>query len=247
MFFKEISRNKNTPMTLRIVWRIFYLLQKIISPERLLKILLNSVWALWRLSWEQTNIYEARHKSSGKIDILRPSNVADAIADVSIANRVCDFGGGAGDISQALLKLGCEVVYCDTNKDLEKSMLLRFGDNPRFSVADSKRVLCGDEGKFDLIILSHVLEHIENPTDFLKTMGKTTNRIHVEVPDLSSDPLNYIRVKLGLPVYKDDDHVIEMSLDYLSYLIQDSNFSIESIVSRDACLVARARSNFKNN
>jgi hypothetical protein len=54
-------------------------------------------------------------------------------------------------------------------------------------------------------------------------------------------------VKLGLPVYKDDDHVIEMSLDYLSNLIQDSNFSIESIVSRDACLVARARSNFKNN
>lgn len=195
------------------------------------------------MSWEQTNIYEARHKSSGKIDILRPSNVADAIVGVSTANRVCDFGGGAGDISQALLKLGCEVVYCDTNKDLEKSMLKRFGDNPRFSVADSKQVLYGDQGKFDLIILSHVLEHIENPVDFLKIMGKTTNRIHIEVPDLSSDPLNYIRVKLELPVYKDDDHVIEMSLDYLSSLIRDSNFSVESILSRDACLVARAKSN----
>lgn len=247
MFFKEILRNKNTPITLRIVWRIFYLLQKIISPERLLKILLNSVWALWRLSWEQTNIYEARLKSTGKIDILRPSNVADAISDVLIAYRVCDFGGGAGDISEALLKLGCEVVYCDTNKVLEKSMLLRFGDNPRFSVADSEQVLSGDQGKFDLIILSHVLEHIENPTDFLKTMATTTNQIHIEVPDLSSDPLNYIRVKLGLPVYKDDDHVIEMSLDYLSNLIQNSNYSIESIVSRDACLVARARSNFGSN
>jgi len=244
MFFKEISRKKNTPTTLRIVWRLFYLLQKIVSPERLLKILLNSVWALWRLSWEQTNIYEARHKSSGKIDILRPSNVADAIVGVSTANRVCDFGGGAGDISQALLKLGCEVVYCDTNKDLEQSMLMRFGDNPRFSVADSKQVLIGNQGKFDLVILSHVLEHIENPIDFLKTMGKTTNRIHIEVPDLSSDPLNYIRVKLDLPVYKDDDHVIEMSLDFLSSLIQDSNFSVESILSRDACLVARAKSKF---
>jgi SAM-dependent methyltransferase len=244
MFFKEISREKNTPISLRIVWRLFYLLQKIISPELLLKVLLNLVWALWRLSWEQTNIYEARHKTPGKIDILRPSNVADAVLGMSTGNRVCDFGGGAGDISQALLQLGCEVVYCDTNKDLEKSMLMRFGDNPRFSVAESKEVLCGNEGKFDLIVLSHVLEHIENPVDFLRTMGKTTDQIHIEVPDLSSDPLNYMRVKLGLRVYKDDDHVIEMSLGYLSRLIQDSNFTIESILSRDACLVTRAKSNF---
>jgi SAM-dependent methyltransferase len=243
MFFKEISRRKNTPITLRIVWKLFYFLQKVVSPERLLRILLNTVWALWRLSWEQTNIYEARHKSSGKVDILRPSNVADATTGVSIANRVCDFGGGAGDISEALLKLGCEVVYCDTNKDLEQSMVIRFGNNPRFSVADSKQVLNGDQGKFDLVIFSHVLEHIENPRDFLKKIGKITERIHIEVPDLASDPLNYIRVKLGLRVYKDDDHVIEMSLEFLRNLIQDSNFLVESIVSRDACLVARAKSN----
>jgi hypothetical protein len=87
-----------------------------------------------------------------------------------------------------------------------------------------------------------VLEHIENPKDFLKTIGKTTDRIHIEVPDLASDPLNYIRVKLGLRVYKDDDHVIEMSLEFLRNLIQDSNFLVESILSRDACLVARAKS-----
>lgn len=244
MFFKEASRAKNTPILLRILWRIFYLLQKILSPEKLLIILLNTVWALWRLSWEQTNIYEARQKTIGKIDILRPRNVSDATKGMSQGDLVCDFGGGAGDISAALLSAGCQVVYCDTNSKLEVEMLERFGKNALFSVADSVAVIEGKVGKFDLVVMSHVLEHIENPRIFLETLGKTTKRIHIEVPDLASDPLNYIRIKLGLRVYKDDDHVIEMSLEYLEDLVKKSNYSIETLTARDACLVLRAKSNW---
>ena len=240
MLHSEISRHKQTPLILRITWRAYYLIQKIVPPERLLKILLNSVWALWRLSWEQTNVYENRQSTPGKIDILRPRNVSDAIEGMSGGMRVCDFGGGAGDISSALLVHGCKVVYCDTNQKLEANILERFRGNSDFSVADSFRVLQGLEGKFDLIIMSHVLEHIEEPQKFLETLSKTTKRIHIEVPDLAAEPLSYIRIKLGLPVYKDDDHIVEMSLEYLQKLVESAKFTVEKIVSRDACLVVRA-------
>ena len=239
MFFKQALREKNTPLVLRILWRII----NSFSGDKIFIILLNTVWALWRLSWEQTNIYEARQKTTGKIDILRPRNVSDAIKGMSQGDLVCDFGGGAGDITAALLSAGCQVVYCDTNSILESEMLERFGENPLFSVADSVAVIEGKVGEFDLVVMSHVLEHIENPRIFLETLGKTTKRIHIEVPDLASDPLNYIRIKLGLRVYKDDDHVIEMSLEYLEDLVKKSNYSIETLIARDACLVLRAKSN----
>lgn len=206
--------------------------------------LLNTVWALWRLSAEQTVFYEKRHVTEGKVDVLRPRNVSDAVRGMSAGRLVCDYGGGAGDISTALLNLDCKVVYCDTNPALEANILKRFADNPNFRVAESSDVIEGKAGKFDLIIMSHVLEHIENPRSFLETLGRATERIHIEVPDLAAEPLSYIRVKLGLPVYKDDDHIIEMSLEYLKKLIEDANYTIESIVSRDAALVARAKSNF---
>ncbi|MDP1712749.1 MAG: methyltransferase domain-containing protein [Candidatus Nanopelagicaceae bacterium] len=243
MLFKTATREKNTPFMLRLLWKTYYLLQKILPAGFLLKMLLNTVWALWRLSWEQTNVYEKRHETEGKVDILRPRNVSDAVAGVSASQRVCDFGGGAGDISTAFLKLGCNVVYADTNPALEANMLKRFGHLPNFKVANSYEVADGREGEFDLIVMSHVLEHIEDPRSFLEKLGKTTQRIHIEVPDLAAEPLSYIRVKLGLPVYKDDDHIIEMSLEYLKKLIEDSNYTVETIVSRDAALVARAKSN----
>ena len=242
MLFRSYPRDKQHVLFFRIIWRTYYLLRKVVPVQTFLKMLLNSIWTLNGLVWEQTRLYEKAANIEPKIDLLRPRNVLDATRLLLPSDRVCDFGGGLGDISDSLVQIGCNVVYCDTNPLFQKYVSERFSVFPNFGIAESTNVIEGKEGVFNLVILSHVLEHIDNPTEFLKNISKISRKIHIEVPDMSSDPLNFIRMKLELPVYKDDDHVIEMSLEYLKHLVEGSNFTIDSITSRDGCLVANATS-----
>jgi len=242
MLFRSYPRKKQHTLFFRITWRTYYLLRRVVPVKKLLKVLLNSIWTLNGLVWEQTRLYEKSENAESKIDLLRPRNVLDATSNLIPPDRVCDFGGGLGDISDALVQIGCNVVYCDTNPLFQKYVSQRFSTFPNFRIAESERIVEGKEGTFNLFILSHVLEHIDNPTEFLANVSRISKTLHVEVPDLLSEPLNFIRMKLELPVYRDDDHVIEMSLEYLKDLIESSNFTIDSISSRDGCLVAKATS-----
>jgi len=240
MFVYHTQRVKNTPLSIRICWRLFYVLQRFIPARFILRFLLNLVWLLWRLSCEQTDILLREQKYAPGLDLLRPRNVEDAIDGCVKGDRVCDFGGGGGNITHALLQLGCDVVFSDIDPKVEAAALSRFGPSINFRVENPMRVVTGQTGNYDLIVMSHVLEHIEDPHEFLLTLSGVTKAIHIEVPDIASEPLNYVRELLGMRIYKDDDHIIEMSLEYLANLVSNSNFRITSIVSRDACLVVRA-------
>lgn len=203
---------------------------------------MHTIWTLNAITWEQARLYEKDSDLKLKVDLLRPRNVSDATSDLGVSDIVCDFGGGLGDISDALLKIGCKVVYCDTSSIFQKYVLQRFSSYSNFSIANPEDILEQRNEIFSLTIISHVLEHIDKPADFLRKISKSTKKLHIEVPDLNSDSLNFVRMELNLPVYKDDDYVTEMSLDYLRELIENSNFTVDSIVSRDSCLVARATS-----
>jgi hypothetical protein len=79
---------------------------------------------------------------------------------------------------------------------------------------------------------------VDERKEFLDQISELTSKIHIEVPDLASDALNFIRLKLGLQVHKDDDHVIEFTIETLEQILLDSGLIIESLRSRDGCLVA---------
>ena len=242
MTFRSYPREKDNSLAFRHTWRMYYLIRKLLPPKSLLKILLQSIWTLNAITWEQARFFERDSGVSSKPDLLRPRNVSDAISGVGVSDLVCDFGGGLGDISDALLRIGSRVVYCDTSILFQEHVSQRFINFPDFSVKSPQDVLEGREGRFNLTILSHVLEHIDSPADFLNKISKVSEKVHIEVPDLRSDSLNFVRMELDLPIYKDEDHVTEMSIDFLKELIENCNFTVDSIVSRDGCLVAKATS-----
>ena len=69
-------------------------------------------------------------------------------------------------------------------------------------------------------MLSHILEHLEEPEKFLNQFTSRFKYIYIEVPDLESTILSTFRNDLKMNLqYSDTDHVIEFSRDGIEKLI----------------------------
>ncbi|MBU0533650.1 MAG: class I SAM-dependent methyltransferase [Candidatus Omnitrophica bacterium] len=84
--------------------------------------------------------------------------------------RVLDWGCGEGSFSQRLHDLGCEVIAVDMNKKEFKASGPKFY-KLNFNAKDEViQFIKEHSGKFDLIVSIEVIEHVENPWDFLRTL-----------------------------------------------------------------------------
>lgn len=233
----SIPRKKFYSIGIRVGYRAYYLLRKVFPKKKLLIFLLRINWFTQRLSYEQTYLYE-KEKSIVDSEILRPNNIPDILLSTKPGDKVLDFGGGVGNITRALLIHGCKVTYVDHSLSAQRQAELVFSEFDNFKIVDPSDIFTIKNEKFDLVVLSHVLEHVDERKAFLMQISELTNKIHIEVPDLASDALNFIRLNLGLQVHKDDDHVIEFTIATLEQILLDSGLIIESLRSRDGCLVA---------
>lgn len=86
--------------------------------------------------------------------------------------------------------------------------------------------------KFDLALLLHVIEHIDEADRILNELKTVPSMIIVEVPDFEQDALNYVRLKQNLPFYSDGDHVRE----YTEEILVDQ-------LTRNGCDVIETRKN----
>jgi 2-polyprenyl-3-methyl-5-hydroxy-6-metoxy-1,4-benzoquinol methylase len=100
----------------------------------------------------------------------------------SIGVRVLEVGCGAGGILSVFRDNGAEVLGLDYDLNY-----LVFARNQGINVRKGSIENVSDNEKFDLIILSHVLEHVRQPIDFLKSLRKhlvPNGVLYVEVPSL---------------------------------------------------------------
>lgn len=112
-------------------------------------------------------------------------------ARVKEGGRVLEVGSGHGlllYLCLSELKMGEATAWDLSQVSLEqtKSALARLGtlDNARFAVQDMHKAEPGGE-PFDLIILSHLLEHLEDPVDALKRLKPLVGKrgcVYVNVP-----------------------------------------------------------------
>ena len=74
---------------------------------------------------------------------------------------------------------------------------------------------------FDVLILSHVLEHLDDAEQFLRGLKNRFDRIYVEVPDFEVSPSNVVRLARNRDlIYTDADHVSEFDRDELEALFK---------------------------
>lgn len=95
--------------------------------------------------------------------------------------NILDCGCGVGLFMRDLKRLGYRSVQgMDFDENcVEKAQ--KYGPCKKVSFSEIDKVY--KRGEFDLVILSHVLEHMQHPTDILKKIKKITSWIVLAVPN----------------------------------------------------------------
>jgi SAM-dependent methyltransferase len=217
----KLIRNKKRNILLSIIYRIQKLLP--LNNERKLKLFLNLEWIFDRLSHEMSiKNYEAS-QHPGRL--LSKKTILSNIKETSI---VLDLGCNLGDISSFIAEIAKEVVGIDYNKKAIEAAKQKYKkDNLFFYHGEALEYLNNNEKKFDILILSHILEHLDNPEDFLKKFKDHFREIYIEVPDFDRYYLNLYRQEKGLElIYSDEDHVSEFDRDELKLLLDACGITI---------------------
>jgi 2-polyprenyl-3-methyl-5-hydroxy-6-metoxy-1,4-benzoquinol methylase len=149
--------------------------------------------------------------------------------NINSEDSVLDIGCHEGYLSESAAKIAKKVIGIDIR---EKNINLAKNKNnpPNLSF------ICGDattyyfSQKFNKIILSNVLEHIENRVDFLKKISRLGDIILIRVPLITRDWLAVYKKENGFEYRLDPTHYIEYTLEELKNELDNSGWKIDSFI-----------------
>lgn len=137
------------------------------------------------------------------------------VKHINDGERVLDVGCGYGAVARSIARAypRCEVTGID--QDNPRLAQARSSDNPanlEFVEGDATQTM--PAGPWNVVVLSNVLEHIEERVHFLKVLQMATraSRYLIRVPLFERDWLMALRRELGVDFRSDDDHKIEHTL-----------------------------------
>lgn len=132
--------------------------------------------------------------------------------------RVLDVGCGKGELAYDLAdRAGARVTGIDFDSDYLAFARERFGHpNVQLVEGDATRSLPG--GRFDVVVLSNVLEHIAERSALLRTIVERArpDRVLLRVPAKDRDWIVPFRRELGLSHFSDPTHEIEYDVETLA-------------------------------
>lgn len=134
------------------------------------------------------------------------------IDNINPGDAVLDIGCGKGELSFDIAKKAKKVAGIDfdgNNINLAKKKYP--ASNIEYIHGNALKNLPAE--KFDVIILSNVLEHIENRVEFLNGIKRTTSKILIRVPMINRDWITLYKKELGLEWKLDKGHFIEYTLE----------------------------------
>jgi len=148
------------------------------------------------------------------------------VKNIEYEDLVLDIGCGNGLLSYSLAGKAKKVFGVDiVNKNIEQAKKNNKFENLQFICADATNY--DFLQKFDKIVLSNVLEHIENRIDFLQKLQKLGDIILIRVPMLDRDWLTLYKKKNGFKYRLDKTHFIEYSIDSLKTELNQAGWNLE--------------------
>lgn len=213
----KLTRRKKRNIKLSLAYRAAKLIP--LRPKAKLRFLLDMAWIFSRLA----------HEQFFKTSISLPQNDEDILVSfITPSASVLDIGCGKGYIIKRILHRTSNIVGIDYNMDSIAMAKAAVGiPGVSFICEDIDHYLQKNQVYFDYLILSHVLEHMDEPDKFLKRIRAIGKYCYIEVPDFESNYLNVYRQAVNTDLmYSDADHVSEFDRNELQKIIEESGWKI---------------------
>jgi SAM-dependent methyltransferase len=155
----------------------------------------------------------------------------DRIAD---GEHVLDVGCGYGAVARSIARRRPKSRIAGLDHDKGRLAQAQAADNPpnlAFAEADATKSV--PEGPWDVVVLSNVLEHIADRTNFLKSLVATTKarRFLIRVPLFERDWKLPMRREVGANYFSDPDHKIEPSLAEFHAETEAAGLAVEELLT----------------
>lgn len=148
--------------------------------------------------------------------------------NISTNDSVLDIGCGNGALAYDLADKAKSVVGIDiVEKNILKAKAKFNKSNIKYLVGDATKDL--DEEKFDVVILSNVLEHIDDRLNFLNGIKGLASKILIRVPMFDRDWLPLYKKELGVQWRLDKTHFTEYTEVTFREEIQKVGYKIEKV------------------
>ena len=120
------------------------------------------------------------------------------VDNVNKSDKVLDIGCGNGALTFDLAQKSKVVVGIDLDeKNIEVARNKYRSENIQYRVGDATKDLY-DVLRFDVIVLSNVLEHLENRAELLYKIKKLAPKILIRVPMINRDWITLYKKEQGI-------------------------------------------------
>ena len=234
---KQLSMGRSKPRATaaRLMYKIFAIGRAVLGAELVTRFTLNASQLFGRFAFELSSATYGEDFPNAAMAL------SDEILRRHVLNgaTVLDVGCGYGRACRMAAKFSGSVVGIDLDETLlERARNQTAEKNVEYIHGDLTKYLGGQN--FDVVLLIHVIEHIDDPDGLLQTLREITTKIIVEVPDFESDPLNLVRFDLGLQFYSDGDHVREYTQGILSDQLARNGWSLVELTKKGSAVLAVA-------
>lgn len=148
------------------------------------------------------------------------------VDNIESSDTVLDIGCGSGALAYDLSKKVKKIVGIDISQVNIKTAKEKYpAPNIKYIVGDA--VEYNFNQKFDAIILSNVLEHIEKRKEFLNKIKKLAPKILIRVPMFNRDWITLYKKELDIEWRLDKTHYIEYTLETFKNEIKEARLNIK--------------------
>lgn len=149
------------------------------------------------------------------------------VDNISPGDAVLDIGCGNGALTFDLAKKAKKVVGIDLNKENIKIAKEKYSaPDIEYRTGDAIHYVFNQ--RFDVVILSNVLEHIESRVKFLKKIKNLAPKVLIRVPMITRDWVTLYKRELAVEWRLDKTHYVEYSLGLLEDELEKAHLSLEN-------------------
>ncbi len=149
------------------------------------------------------------------------------VDNINSKDTVLDIGCGNGCLTCDISKKAKKVIAVDSNSgNIKLAKKKFFRENIEYLVGNAIKL--NFEEKFDVVVLSNVLEHIDDRYTFLSRSFHLADKFLIRVPMINRDWLTYYKRELGCKYFLDFTHKIEYTMENFAKELAEAGLKIKS-------------------